>query len=303
QSDLSGLLWVDQAFGEFWRFDLKTGAAQRVAATGPDFPAQPALTRNCAVQARMSGARLADGFANRFGIVVGATPVLSVTDDTSYQDPALAPDGRTLFVTRVRSMSANATQPGSGADILQVPLTGVGEMRVVVTDAMQPIVSPNGARLAYIGLDVSAPPTVTRQLRVRDLAGGAEFAVLPSERFYDIFGPRWLDDSRLIFAALEQSPLPARAPAPASLVDLLFGISIAHAHTWVGDVWIVDADGSGLHKLTPQPLQAPIPAPSPDGAWIALLAGEGVFVMNADGSGYRQISSAGGNGGIVWCVE
>jgi hypothetical protein len=65
-------------------------------------------------------------------------------------------------------------------------------------------------------------------------------------------------------------------------------------------VWRVKADGAGLVKLVQRDFAAPTVAPSPDGAHIAVLTLDGVWVMNADGSDLRQISTAGGNGSITW---
>ena len=62
----------------------------------------------------------------------------------------------------------------------------------------------------------------------------------------------------------------------------------------------MNADGTGLTQLTRKQFQAPIVAPSPDGKHIALVSGDGVFVMDADGRNLVEVSRDGGNGGIVW---
>lgn len=303
QPDLAGALWMDQAFGEIWRIDLPSGAVRKVLATDKVFPAQPALPPSGAPLAYMAGERLGAGFTNRFGIAVDEAVVLSAGEALSFQDPALSPDGQTLFATQIGIPDDAAAKPTSGSSIVQLALSQTGAAaNVLVIDAMQPAVSPNGRSLAYITLNVSQPPTVTRSIRVRDLASGAERVVVPDDRFYDVFGPRWLNDGRLVFAALEISPVSAQ-PAhnlALTLIDRVLGHASAHAHAWVGDVWAVDVDGANLSKLTTRQLQAPIPAPSPDGSQIALLAGEGVFIMPAAGGALRQISPSGGNGGLVW---
>lgn len=64
------------------------------------------------------------------------------------------------------------------------------------------------------------------------------------------------------------------------------------------DIYVVNADGSGLTNLTGDAATDLSPAFSPNGKQIAftkLLDGEAnIFVMNADGSGVTQLTDAGG---------
>jgi TolB protein len=60
------------------------------------------------------------------------------------------------------------------------------------------------------------------------------------------------------------------------------------------DIYFVNADGSGLQRLTQDPAADGTPRWSPDGKHIAFVSGrEGkpnVYVMNADGSGVTRVS-------------
>ena len=62
-------------------------------------------------------------------------------------------------------------------------------------------------------------------------------------------------------------------------------------NTGGGEFWIhvMNADGSGKRRLTPNP--AIYPTWSPDGRKIAFYTGR-IFVMNADGSGKRFLTRA-----------
>jgi Tol biopolymer transport system component len=56
-------------------------------------------------------------------------------------------------------------------------------------------------------------------------------------------------------------------------------------------IYVMDADGTNVHRLTSAVHEDFAPAWSPDGTHIAFLrSGEGVFVMNADGTGQRQLT-------------
>jgi Tol biopolymer transport system component len=300
QPSLRGRLWLDFALGDVWSIDLASGATTPALRTDDAFPGQPALTPDGSTLAHISGARIGDGFANRFSIAINRRVVLREDPRLSYLDPAVSPDGRRLFATRVGvpAERAESRVPTSASAIVAVPVDG-GEVTLLRDDAMQPAVSPDGRAMAYLALDVSAPPTVTRSLRVRDLQTGTDSLVVPDARFYDLYGPRWLDNQTIVFSAADFTPV-SPVPWPVHIVDALFGYAQARAHTWTGHIWRVTRDGGGLTRLTLAPLGAPIPAPSPDGRWLAILSMEGVQVLPPDGGPPLTITTSGGNGGIAW---
>jgi TolB protein len=100
----------------------------------------------------------------------------------------------------------------------------------------------------------------------------------------------WLIDSfALGEARAVPTPTPVAArratPAPKLAGKLIFQVSSG------GDIYIINADGSGLHRIT----DGIDPSWSPDGTQIALSRWHdpwGVYVMNADGSNERQIVNA-----------
>lgn len=292
---LDGSIWVDAALGDVRIFDPAAGTMERVPPPADLLIAQPALTPDCATSAWLVAASGAD----RYGVAVDGVVVLSVTADSSFADVALSPDGREIFATRVASSAG-----GIEMEIVRMRPGAQGESQRVVADATQPSVAPNGKRMVYVALDASNPPEVSQHLRVRDLDGAADFPVLEDGRFMEIYGPRWLDDDHIVFAALEQPPAVGRV----TLLDALLGRSVAHArppaHARAGYVWVVGADGTGLRRLTAQALEAPILAPSPDGRHVALLADDALHVVQVDQAAPAEplkIADVGGSGGLAWC--
>jgi TolB protein len=70
------------------------------------------------------------------------------------------------------------------------------------------------------------------------------------------------------------------------------------AGTWGGDLFVMNADGTNVRKLThttgDDPHTARTPSWSPDGKRIVFAySGEGIFVINADGTGLHEIVNGG----------
>ena len=66
------------------------------------------------------------------------------------------------------------------------------------------------------------------------------------------------------------------------------------------DVFVVDADGANLKRLTQLGEDNPAAVWSPDGTQLAILAGGGVYRMAADGSDFTSLDENGGHGNVDW---
>ncbi|MCH8346287.1 MAG: PD40 domain-containing protein, partial [Chloroflexi bacterium] len=70
------------------------------------------------------------------------------------------------------------------------------------------------------------------------------------------------------------------------------------------EIYVINADGTGLKNLTNSPDSDTRPVWSPDGSKIAFVGG-GIYVVNADGTGLTNLTtySPGANGSPVWSPD
>lgn len=137
-----------------------------------------------------------------------------------------------------------------------------GTLRQLTTDGgTAPHWSPDGTRIAY---NVSGPNDVA----ILDLASGTTTR-LTDDAANDSVG-RWTDDgARIVFVS-----------------DRGTDGTKGQQRSWVVDV------GGGDPELLGEPVEAFASWPSPDGAWLAYGAADGLHVSRADGSDDRLVQPA-----------
>jgi Tol biopolymer transport system component len=178
-----------------------------------------------------------------------------------------------------RSHARGPAQPGKIAlesdGIWVMNPDGSGKTRIVNRSAWSMSWSPDGKRLAFISGDsgeravyvVNADGTDLRRLAL-DHPADPDFGLWDADS-----PPRWSPSGdRIAFTRWEES---AGAPQ---------------------QIWVIAPDGTSAARLTSGRWDSIMPAWSPDGSRIAFVSSTGqrscIFLMNAEGSGMRQLSHA-----------
>jgi Tol biopolymer transport system component len=171
-----------------------------------------------------------------------------------------------------------------------------GTPEKILDRAYWPRISADGARLVYVTLD---PASGLNELWTANANGSNAQKV-------NFSGP-WIPDiiDAPIFLPGDESIL-FSAPAESTShqpdwFEKLAGIQVARAHNVPSDWWSVPASGGVPTRLTSLHTINLFAAISPDKQHIASLSGDGIFVMDLDGSNLtRLISDPGVHGTLRW---
>jgi Tol biopolymer transport system component len=98
------------------------------------------------------------------------------------------------------------------------------------------------------------------------------------------------------------SPAATATPSPTAAARIAF----TSDRDGNGEIYAMNADGSGLTRLTNSPAFDSSPTWSPDGSRIAFGSGFEIYVMNADGSGLANLTNdpaEEGHLGFAWSPD
>ena len=131
----------------------------------------------------------------------------------------------------------------TGAADLRIELLDLatGARQRFVEDALEPALSPDGTRLAYVRYDNQTGAEV---ITILDLTTGETRPLLPENQIMsNVANIAWAPDgSRLVFAASD--PITLLAPSGTGR------LGATAVHPTLRDVWLVNLDGTGLHRIT-----------------------------------------------------
>jgi len=170
-----------------------------------------------------------------------------------------------------------------------------GQPQLVLDKAYWPRLSADGSKLIYVSEN---PDDMTNKLFVANNDGSnPQQIMLTGPNASNIIdAPIFLPDGKTI---LFSAPPPVQSRTIPWL-DRLFGVIEASAHNTPSDWWSVPVNGGAPTQLTHIEAASLYAAISPDNRSIASFSGDGVFVMNPDGTNLTMIlNNTGGNAGTV----
>jgi Tol biopolymer transport system component len=205
------------------------------------------------------------------------------SDSVFYDSPSLDQRGSLLYFHRAAKVSRNGAFT-TESTIERLDLVS-GQRMVVVRDAADPTLSPDGKVLVYVRLVDGRGGG----LWAVDAAGANARNVLPGHGFVQVQTPRFApNDDRIAFSA-------AGHVAPTS-------VGLPHlAHLGIpSELYVVRLDGTGLRSIATSADEV-IPGWSPDGASIAFISTGNLVVTEVASRSSRTVASLQfPNGDVIW---
>jgi Tol biopolymer transport system component len=217
------------------------------------------------------------------------------TSDDHYTQVEWSPDGKYLYFVHYNSQLQPPGQLDPVYDILRMSYPD-GQPEKIADHAFWPRLSPDSSKLVYIFVD---PDTMQNELFVANSDGSdPQHVELPIPQILEIIdAPIFSPDGRSI---LFSAPQPSQSSRP-NLFERLLGIQVASAHNIPSDWWSIPVTGGTPAQLTNIQTVNLFASLSPDQKYIASLSGEGIFVMDLDGSNLTQLlSDTGVHGTVSW---
>jgi Tol biopolymer transport system component len=218
----------------------------------------------------------------------------------SFVSPTWWPDGNDVLFQRVDMQGQTVGAPGQEVprypSRIEVVRANGEDRAVLVQDGREPSPAPDGSRIVF----ARTTRTGAAILSVPN-GGGPEQVLVPMGRFADVAYPRFSPSGDQIAFVAPQSGVNGLAPSQASTFGWLnFGPSVAEAHGIPWDPWIMNADGSNLHRVAVVAGDEPSVSWSPDGAFLFVYSGIGSFLVDATTGDTTPLTFLTGYGPTNW---
>jgi len=218
------------------------------------------------------------------------------TPDDHYIQAEWSPDGKYLYYVHYNNKERQQQgdlYPAYELFRMDYP---EGQPEQIADKAFWPRISADSSKLVYVSLD---PASGTNELFTADADGSnAQKMTLTGSSLSGIidapiFSP---DGNSILFSA----PPPPQAYQP-NWLDKLLGVQVVKAHAIPSDWWSVSVTGGEITRLTQIQTINLFASISPDRNRLASVSGEGLFVMDWDGSNLTQILfNPGVSGTVSW---
>lgn len=222
------------------------------------------------------------------------------SESESLDLPALWPSGSAILYQRSNLRAAvpmpGQAQPQYQSRIEQVDPDGANAV-TLLEDARYPGPAPDGTQFAFVrSTDQGAA------IFVHSVPDGSDTQLVAPGQFLALAYPRFSPDGQTVaFAAISLlAPIGRTSPNP--LFSLLkTNAALAHGFPW--EVWLVNADGSGLRQIPDVQNDDPSVAWSPDGSQLLIYGGWGSYLVEAGTGAASSLSFLAGYGSIAWLPE
>lgn len=205
------------------------------------------------------------------------------TPDDHYVHAEWSPDGKYLYYAHYNSNIRPSGQLDPTYNIFRIRFPG-DQPEKIAEPAFWPRISADSTEVVYVSID---PISGRSDLYVANADGGNPQKValsgssVPEIIDAPIFSP---DGQSILFSA----PPPQQAYQP-NFFDKLLGVRVAKAHDVPSDWWSVPLAGGVPSRLTQLQTINLFASFSPDKKHIASVSGEGIFVMDQEGSNLTQL--------------
>jgi len=222
------------------------------------------------------------------------------SESESLDLPALWADGSAILYQRSNLRAAvpipGQAQPQYQSRIEQIDPDGSNSVPLL-EDARYPGPAPDGTQFAFVrSTDGGAA------IFAHSVPDGSDKQLVAPGQFLALAYPRFSPDGQSVAFAAISLLAPIGRPSSDTVLGALPTQS-ASAHGFPWEVWIVNADGTGLRQIPDVQDDDPSIAWSPDGSQLLIYGGWGSYVVDAGTGAASSLSFLAGYGSVAWLPQ